>query len=591
MPKVVTLTLGGNPGAALMNYPVNSTDFKLIKGITNEIFFFVKDVDRHPITANSLANSGIVDLRIIITDDEDHHLLLGNQNSATTTYTTTFLETTTILSNNTVIITNTTVITSNSVANSSGSNSTVNSNSVSNTPVSNTVLISSVGAGQYTVPDYVNSIVVETWGPGGAAVNSPETGAAGGAYAEKTIPVMTGDTFDYFVGNSATPEQATFWGNSSDPNSATFGAWGGAWISNNVTDVSYQLGSPFGAFDVGFYGGVSNTGQLIGQASAWSGGNAASNPAGLNESNVEGGGPSNGNAGTTPGGGAPAAAGLDTVYGGPGQIRITEIYDQAALANALANSNSVSNSVSNSNVSSNSVTITNTVTTTVTYITNTISYDPSVLIPAPGIDPAKGVWMLSLKASDIADWPIGYLRYGVVGDRLQGDQVMLYTDRNYGPYSDLEVLAGPFPQPPEATIITPEMCVQQGRSLYSGAFPGAAQVGNLSGQHGIVLQLTNFTGSISMQASLENEPPVNSSDWFEANITSSTAGIIDSIGNPSPPPPWNNNNGYGGTITFSTETNGPIYVSAVGNYMWVRFIVYCVPASGGSWTQIDYRND
>ena len=291
MPRVVTLTLGGNTGAAHMNYPVNRTDFKLIKGITNEILFFVKDTDRHPITTNNLSNSGISNIRIIVSDPTNSDLLLGSNDAA---------------------------------------------------------------------------------------------------------------------------------------------------------------------------------------------------PMDLN--------------------------------------------------------------------------------------------DPSILVPATGIDPAKGVWLLTLKGTDTANWPIGHLRYSVVCDRSSGDQVMLYTDRNYGPYGSLEMISGPFPNPPEAITITPADCLTLGQSLYSGPFRGAAFVGNLSGQHGVVAHLDQFVGSISVQASLENQVPVHDSDWFDANISEFSLNSGQQTATQS-----------GSSTNFPDPTTGQAYLSLLGNYMWVRFIVHTALGQPGVWTSIDFR--
>ena len=238
------------------------------------------------------------------------------------------------------------------------------------------------------------------------------------------------------------------------------------------------------------------------------------------------------------------------------------------------------------------VTSSSTLTTTVTVFT----IDPSMLVPAPNVDPLKGVWMLRLKASDIANWPLGFLCYGIVCDRIGGDQVMLYTDRNYNPYGQLAVLQGPYPLPPEVTSLTPEQFTPVGLSLQSGAYPGAANVGNLSGIQSIVFQANAFTGSVTIQGSLENQPSTNASDWFLAPIdpTMLTGGSIDP---------------NSGSVFFQDETTGPVFMQTIGNYMWVRFIVHSANANisnynfGGGvnpvqnylanlgWTGIDYRND
>jgi hypothetical protein len=576
LPKVLTLTLGGNTGASLMNYPVNRTDFTLVKGVTSEILFFVKDTDRHPVTANSLAALGITDMRMIIrgTGQYDEVLWLGNTTSVAVNYSTTYEQTTITYSNNYVYSSNVTTITSNTIVDG---NTNVDNGTITNT-ITTTLLLSS-GRGEYTVDNSVTDFSVEVWGPGGQATLSPMTGAGGGAYALKYFNNVTdGDTFEYYIGNSTAPESQTFWGNSSTFTSAIFGAYGGAFTANNVIDVGANIASPFGDYDIGYYGDVPNTGNTIGRASAWSGGNASTNPAGMNVSSYEGGGASNATVGTSPGGGAPATHPEDTdtttVFGGSGQIRIVAY----GTSNATANSGS---ETSNSNVFSNSVTITNTSTDSTTIYTSTVNYDPSVLIPAPGIDPAKGAWLLRLKASDIVDWPLGFLRYSVVCDRAAGDQVMLYTDRNYGPYGGLEVIPGPFPKPPEAIHIANSTFVAynvgQSKTVYCGALKGAAQVNNISGMHSVVVQMDNFQGLVAPQASLEAQPSTNDADWFTVTTIDSSSltagGTIDS---------------GTGAVFYTNAVTGPAYIAFQGNFMWVRFKIY---SDSGSFIYVDYRND
>ena len=70
MPKVINLTLpvsyGSNP--VLMNYPIDRTNFTLVRGVPNTIQVFVRDVDRH-IDAISLANA-VLTLNVVDTKAE-----------------------------------------------------------------------------------------------------------------------------------------------------------------------------------------------------------------------------------------------------------------------------------------------------------------------------------------------------------------------------------------------------------------------------------------------------------------------------------------------------------------------------------------
>ncbi len=209
------------------------------------------------------------------------------------------------------------------------------------------------------------------------------------------------------------------------------------------------------------------------------------------------------------------------------------------------------------------------------------SGDKSVLVPAPGIAPSKGVWMLKLENTDIADWPLGRMRYSVTLDRAT-DQVMLYTDRGYGTYGSLEVQSGPFPFPPEATTIYPnEMLNLSGSSIYSGSYPAAAQVGNPSGLQSAVFHMTDFKGTFTLQASLENEPSTADSDWFPAEIANKQF-IIDTFG------------AYqiaNSTIMFNAPVTGPMHVQVLGNYMWMRFVVNEEMDTPDTFESIDFRAD
>jgi len=53
IPQVGNLTIPGSlqfKGTMLNNYPVLRTDFRLVRGVTNEIVFFVRDLDRKPVS-------------------------------------------------------------------------------------------------------------------------------------------------------------------------------------------------------------------------------------------------------------------------------------------------------------------------------------------------------------------------------------------------------------------------------------------------------------------------------------------------------------------------------------------------------------
>ena len=55
IPQVVNLTYPANfsfEGTMRNNYPVLRTDFRLVRGVTNEVVFFIRDIDRKPVSLN-----------------------------------------------------------------------------------------------------------------------------------------------------------------------------------------------------------------------------------------------------------------------------------------------------------------------------------------------------------------------------------------------------------------------------------------------------------------------------------------------------------------------------------------------------------
>lgn len=71
LPQVVNLTLAPTTGANLMNYSATRSDFKVMKGITTEIHFFIKNTDREPVAFGDGDT-----LEIVITDQKRTRELL-----------------------------------------------------------------------------------------------------------------------------------------------------------------------------------------------------------------------------------------------------------------------------------------------------------------------------------------------------------------------------------------------------------------------------------------------------------------------------------------------------------------------------------
>jgi hypothetical protein len=164
---------------------------------------------------------------------------------------------------------------------------------------------------------------------------------------------------------------------------------------------------------------------------------------------------------------------------------------------------------------------------------------------------------LFMTGDDVAKFPSQTLRYTVVQTRSDGVQVACYTDRDRKAIGLVEVAEGPIPGPAEPTPISTDDFINLSGKLQSGAYPGSASVGNVSGQHSLVIPTQYFTGRVTIQGSLIEQPGSSPGEWF--NVTSRE-------------------------FTNSTEL---VHMPFEGNLLWVRFIVETV---SGDIDVIQYRN-
>jgi hypothetical protein len=236
-----------------------------------------------------------------------------------------------------------------------------------------TVTVTTTGAGSFTIPAGVTSILVEGWSAGGGSGNlqtTNEPGGGGGAYASATFSVTAGDQIFWVVGagsNGADGGDTWFEKNVNSnvnawvitggkaPISANPSGGGGAGAVTNGTQGTLvnSFAGGLGAAQqggggsrggggggggassggAGFVGGVGSggTGGIGGASGTGGAGGVAQNTAG--NSNVEGGGGGGGGnggastngAGGAPGGGAGGAgsSSTGTQIGGRGQLRYT----------------------------------------------------------------------------------------------------------------------------------------------------------------------------------------------------------------------------------------------------------------------------
>jgi hypothetical protein len=188
------------------------------------------------------------------------------------------------------------------------------------------------------------------------------------------------------------------------------------------------------------------------------------------------------------------------------------------------------------------------------------------------IDVAKGMYQFATLPAEMDLWPTGPLRWSIGYNRGGVDTVMLWTDQSYSPFSDLVVIDTPTPGPRPTAILTwddffpltngtPYVNPLLPLTYYSSPLPGAAQYGYANGIQTGVVKLSDFTGTINLEATLLAQPNPDalapgSPDWFTVL-----------------------------SKDYSAFT-GTDPLDQAGNYLWVRWVV--VPISG-TLTEMAYR--
>lgn len=182
------------------------------------------------------------------------------------------------------------------------------------------------------------------------------------------------------------------------------------------------------------------------------------------------------------------------------------------------------------------------------------------------IDANKGHSRLVLKPNAISGLDLGSYRYSVTLQRNDSSHIAIYTDQHRSLRGYLEVTLGPLPEHKPSITIDSSMFLSQtwgtplSEYLVAESFPGAAQSSSANGHHTVAIYTTSFTGDFEIQASLENSPPSEASDWFTV-----------------------------GTESLTNKT-GITSIQFVGNYMWIRIIYSKSQINTGSVTKVLLRN-
>jgi len=155
------------------------------------------------------------------------------------------------------------------------------------------------------------------------------------------------------------------------------------------------------------------------------------------------------------------------------------------------------------------------------------------------VNPSTGHVRLSLTPLQSNSLPIGTLRYTIVQNN-NGRETIMFTDRDHGPQSSLEVKYGPIPLLPEPIRIQRGEFTTIDGALRVGAFAGPASLPDATETLTLMITGDHLLGRMVFEASLHETPPSSVNDWFIAEEC-----VFD-------------------------ELTGTVVVNLTGNYSWVR---------------------
>lgn len=150
--------------------------------------------------------------------------------------------------------------------------------------------------------------------------------------------------------------------------------------------------------------------------------------------------------------------------------------------------------------------------------------------PLTVTDAARGLYRLAVAPEEVADWPMEELTWTVTVRRPDGSDIILWTDRDYGPHGFLTVTDGPWPEPLPPVTLLAESLLLRNDWLVSEAVAGAVTLDVPDAVHSLAAYLTGFVGTILVEGSLVAQPSTEDTDWFEAERVEVTAPATETRG-------------------------------------------------------------
>jgi hypothetical protein len=174
-------------------------------------------------------------------------------------------------------------------------------------------------------------------------------------------------------------------------------------------------------------------------------------------------------------------------------------------------------------------------------------------------DEQNGIYELRLTPGDVQQWSAGFYQYSLtLIDGDTGAETLFYTTLDQDVTGRLELIDKPFPEfvpsklikKDDWTLVNYNNVTQPFTVTYiTSRFPGDANKDYKDALQTFSVLLKNFTGTLYLQASLEENPGTTDDGWFNVSV--------DPVSNAD-------------FLSYTQATGINVY-NFVGNYVWLRF--------------------
>lgn len=199
------------------------------------------------------------------------------------------------------------------------------------------------------------------------------------------------------------------------------------------------------------------------------------------------------------------------------------------------------------------------------FVTSPSNTDLMISKEASIVDERKGLYEFVLFPGEVQNWPAGFYTYSVILQDEDGTETPLFVDLAQNATGTFELIDKPLPAFQPSTLISPEDFLFINGAYISGRFPGDAQKHYKDSLHSFSVNLTDFTGKLWVQGSLE-EYPTQDGEYFDIHI-----------GNLAP------------EVDYVNFTGIDLF-SFTGNYVWIRFKYLPDISNTGTFDKIWYKN-